>query len=887
MQTNIKKIGIRLFFLPISNLWLSTYSKILILDLNCTHYQQTTLMKKLVYILCLYLISLVSNAQTSLNYYLPTNVTYDSKIPTPKSFLGYEVGDQHVSPYETYAYYREVAKHSNRIKIDTYAKSFENRELLFVTVSSPENLANIDQIRETHQKIANQSESAKLKIDEMPIVVWMGYSVHGNEASGTNSSLLSIYYLAAAQGPSIDSLLKESVILIDPCINPDGGNRFATWVNQNKSTNLVSDPNSREFKETWPGGRTNHYWFDLNRDWLYQQLPESKGRLEKFYAWLPNVLTDHHEMGSGSTFFFQPGIPIRTHPLTPAKNIELTGKIGTYHGKGLDKIGSYYYTKENYDDFYYGKGSTLPDVNGSIGILFEQASSRGHLQNTNNGLLSFPFTIKNQFSATLSTLKASKEMRKELLTYMKDFYQEKPTSDIKAFVFGGGNDEARVNEMVNVMLRNKVEVYKLNRAEKIGNLEFEKSNSYIVPLNQAKHRLVLSLFEKRTSFLDSAFYDISAWTLPLCMNVPYAETKTQINLGEKVTDAPKLKGEVIGESSYSYLFEWDAYFAPRAAYELLEKGYTLRYAMSPFTVDLNGKTKSFSYGTIQIQCEQKDPSELLKKLAERDGITFYAQKSGMTLSGINMGSEKFKKLDIPKALMIVGDGVDNNDAGEVWHLLDQRVNFPLSFADINQVNQLDLSAYTHIIINQGRYNALNEDAIRQFLKGGNTLIALGDGATWLAQKKIGGVTTKPYASNDGKSKRPFDLKSNYDGAMVTSGAILEAKIDESNPICFGYKQSDLAVFKVNNIAFEDTKNPYDTPVIYSDKPLLAGYVHPKNIERFKNSPAVITQRFGGGNIISFSDNPNFRAFWYGTNKLFLNALFFGKSIGGSRFDDED
>jgi Zinc carboxypeptidase len=833
----------------------------------------------------LFLIPVFAFSQVSLDYYLPKNVKYNPAIPTPKAFLGYEVGEQHANPFEIYAYFREVAKHSDRIKIETYARSYENRELLLATVSSPENLSKIDQIKAEHAKITNPDASKGLNVDKMPIVVWMGYSVHGNEASGTNSSLLSIYYLAAAQGPSIDSLLRESVILVDPCINPDGGNRFSTWVNQNKSHNLVTDANSREFKETWPGGRTNHYWFDMNRDWLYQQLPESKGRLVKYYDWMPNVLTDHHEMGSNSSFFFQPGIPERTHPMTPVKNIELTSKIGQFHAAGLDSIGSYYYTKENYDDFYYGKGSTLPDVNGSIGILFEQASSRGHLQETPNGNLSFPFTVRNQFSATLSTLKASKSMRKELLTYMKDFYTEKMPDG--AFVFGGGNDPVRVWEMVNVMLRNKVEVYKLGKNETVAGSQFSAKDAYIVPLNQPKHRLVKSLFEKRTTFADSAFYDISAWTLPLCMNVPFAESATNLGLGTKITENIFPQGKVIGESNYSYLFEWDGYFAPRAAYELLNEGYKLKYAQEPFEVLVEGKKQTFSYGTVQIQLDGKSIStELLNKLAKRDGITFYGQKSGLTLSGINFGSEKFRIMEKPKALMIVGDGVDYNDAGEVWHLLDQRVNFPLTFADISQVNRMDLGKYTHLIINQGRYGELSEEKIKEYVAKGGTIIALGDGAAWLSQKKISSVGIKPEANNNGKGKRPFSAKTNYDGALATSGAILETKIDISHPLCYGYKQSTLPIFKVNNVVFEEIGNPYNTPLMFTDKPLMAGYVHAKNMERFKNSPAVIAQTSGQGRIISISDNPNFRAFWYGTNKLFLNALFFGNAISGGRFEED-
>ncbi|MFN8429435.1 MAG: M14 metallopeptidase family protein [Spirosomataceae bacterium] len=832
------------------------------------------------------LISFLSFGQANLDYYLPKDVSYSAEIPTPKQYLGYEVGEQHATPYEVYGYFREVAKHSNRIRIETYARSFENRELILATVSNPENLQNIEIIKKEHQKISDPSQSNQLKLEKMPLVVWMGYSVHGNEASGVNSALLSIYYLAAAQGPKIDELLKNTIILVDPCINPDGGNRFATWVNQNKSKNLASDANNREFKETWPGGRSNHYWFDMNRDWLYQQLPESKGRMIKFYDWLPNILTDHHEMGSNSTFFFQPGIPERTHPLTPLKNIELTSKIGQYHAEGLDSIGSYYYTKENYDDFYYGKGSTLPDANGSIGILFEQASSRGHLQQTSNGLLSFPFTIRNQFSATLSTLKAAQNMRVELMNYMKDFYAEKPTDDIKSYVFGGNGDKVAVFEMLNVLRRNKIEVFALSKTENINGISYNSDNSYVVPANQPRHRLIKSLFERRTSFADSAFYDISSWTLPLCMNVPFAESKIDIAKGKSIDKPVFTPGKVMGKSKYSYVFEWSGYYAPKVANYLVNRGYKLKYATLPFEAMVGNEKKKFTYGAIQVICGGKDISEELNTIAIQNGIDFFGIESGLTVSGINLGSEKFRNVEKINPLMIVGEGVDYNDAGEIWHLLDQRMDIVLNMADLNQINRLDLSKYSHIIINQGRYNELSEDKIKNYLNSGGTVIALGDGAGWISQKKLVAINLKPEASADSKSKKPFDQKSNIEGALVTSGAIVETQIDISHPMGYGYTQKTLPIFKVNNVVFEDTGNPYNTPLVFSPKPLISGYIHQKNQERIKNAPAVIVQNVGGGKVVCISDNPNFRAFWYGTNKLFLNALFFNNGMAGGRFEED-
>ena len=847
-------------------------------------------MKK-IFIFSLFFLQIIayqSFSQVADSYYLPQNVTYDANIPTPQKFLGYQVGEQHVTPYETITYMKELARLSNRFKVETYAKTFENRELLVAIVTSPQNHARIEQIKTEHQKLVNPSQSGSLDLQKMPIVVWMGYSVHGNEASGTNSNLMSAYYLAAAQGASVDSLLNETIILIDPVINADGGNRFATWVNINRSNNLVSDINSREFSETWPGGRSNHYWFDMNRDWLYQQMPESKGRLVKFYDWRPNILTDHHEMGSNSSFFFQPGIPSRTHPLTPKRNIDLTVKFGKYQAAGMDKIGSAYYTQENYDDFYYGKGSTLPDVNGSIGILFEQASSRGHLQETSNGLLSFPFTVRNQFTATLSTLRAGRAMRVELLEHMRDFYKETPTDAVKAYVFGGGNDAVKTWEMINMLKRNQVEIYRLGKTERIDNQEFSKENAYVVPTNQPQHRLIKSMFEKRITFEDSLFYDISAWSLPYCMNVPTVEAKTAISLGEKVDKNDFPKGKVYGKSAYAYFFEWNSYFAPRAAYELLKKGYNLKVATEPFTAIIEGKEKIFDYGTIQIFSNGSDPGPLLQTLAERDGVDFYATQTGLTPNGIDLGSEKFKKIRQPKVLMLSGTGVQSTDAGEIWHLLDTRINIPLTFADIETANRVALEKYTHILLAGGNYNALSDEKIKRYVQGGGILVAMTDAVEWVSSKKIANITIKEKPNNDGNGeKRPYNQQEKYVGALETAGTIFEAKIDPSHPLCFGYQQDKLALFKDNNIFMEDTKNPYNTPLIFTDKPLIAGYVHPKNEKLIKNSPAVIALNVGAGRVIAMSENPNFRAFWYGTNKLFLNTLFFGNLIGGGRFGGEE
>lgn len=825
----------------------------------------------------------ISFGQVQDSYYLPQNVSYDAKIPTPQQYFGFQVGDWHIQHDALVGYFKKIAELSNRVQLAEYGRTYENRPLLLMTISSPKNLTNIDKIKAEHHRLVEPAQSSSLDTKNMPIVVWMGYSVHGNEASGTNASVLAAYYLAAAQGGEIDSLLNEAVILIDPRINADGGERFSSWVNANKSMNLVSDPNSRELNEMWPGGRFNHYWFDLNRDWLYTQHPESKGRIKKFHEWKPNILTDHHEMGPNSTFFFQPGIPARTHPLTPKKNIELTDKIGTFHAAALDKIGSLYFTREGYDDFYYGKGSTFPDVQGSVGILFEQASSRGHLQETQNGNMSFAFTIRNQFTATLSTLRAAKNMRQEMLDYQRSFYQEKSTGSTQAYVFGGGNDPVKVWEMTNILRQHEVDVFEMSKDETVDGKTFKKGTSYIVPLNQPQYRLVQGIFEKRTAFEDSLFYDISAWSMPHCFNVPYSEAKTALSLGAKLTKNDFPKGKVIGKSAYGYVFEWNSYFAPRTAYELQKKGYKLKVATESFTANLEGGIKTFDNGSIEImfgsnqQADFEKLNALLQTLAERDGVDFYGMKTGLTPLGIDMGSSYFTPIRQPKVLMLTGANVNPNDAGEIWHLLDTRVNLPLSMMDIAQTNRTNLDKYNTLILSSGDYSALEEEKIKAWVRNGGVLIAMTEAVSWAASKGLSPVKIKTIPA-DTISPKPYALAERYKGSQLIVGAIFQVKIDPTHPLCYGYKDPILSVFRDNTIFLEKTKDPYNAPLIYTNEPLVSGYITEKNKKLLRSTPSVVATSYGAGKVIVMTDNPNFRAFWYGTNKLFLNAIFFGSTI---------
>ncbi|TVP48314.1 MAG: zinc carboxypeptidase [Mongoliibacter sp.] len=829
----------------------------------------------------------IAEAQNDLKYYLPEGHTYDPAIPTPKEVLGFEVGDWHATHDQVVTYMKAVAEASDRVSFEVIGRTYELRPQTVLTITSPGNHSKLDEIKEERRKL--RDPSAQVDLENIPLVMWAGYSVHGNEPSAVNAALLAAYHFAAANEISDD--LENIVILLDPAMNPDGVNRFASWVNTHKSYTLNADPNSREFNEAWPRGRTNHYWFDLNRDWLPVQHPESRNRVAKYQDWLPNIQLDHHEMGTNSTFFFQPGIPARNHPLTPKKNFTLTEKIGQYHAKFLDKIGSLYYTQESFDDFYYGKGSTYPDVQGSIGILFEQASSRGHVQESNYGPLTFAFTIRNQFTTTLSSFEAARNMRVELNTYMKEFYEqvksEYEEDSNKAFIFGAQEDAGRAFHLADIILQHDTELFSLQEDITVNGVEFKKEKAYIVPLNQPQYRLIKSIFETRTTFEDSLFYDVSAWTMPMAFNLDYMALSSRIlNLAnvEKVSKDLKLQeGKVIGESgAYSYIFQWGEYYAPKAAYALMDKGFLVRVAHEEITIPEGGTMGRGSILVSKGQAKVSDGEffEALKAIAKETGIDIHAVNTGYT-KGVNIGSPSIDVLEKPTIAILVEGGVNSSEAGETWHLLDQRFEISATLLSVDRLSSADLSRYNVIMMPNGNYNSLGKTAtekIKNWVNSGGTLIARAYALSWLDENGIGSFKFKEANNENEEVQRSYADYSRASGAKVTGGAIFNVNLDITHPIGYGYTKSEMYTFRNSNLFMEPSENAYANPLIYTSSPLASGYVHPSNLEKMKDTGAIRVSAQGRGKVIGFVDNPNFRAFWFGTNKLFMNAVFFGQTI---------
>jgi hypothetical protein len=835
-------------------------------------------------------------AQADLSYYLPDSIQYNTKIPTPKSVIGFEVGEFHVSHDQLVNYMKAIDNASDRITLEITGYTHELRPLLLLTITSPENQKNIKAIQSQHLKLTDPSTSGNLDTRTMPAIFYLGCSIHGNEASGTNAGLLIAYHLAAAEGPAIEAMLKNTVILFDPSFNPDGMQRFSSWVNSRKSKLISADPNDMEHNEPWPGGRTNHYWFDLNRDWLVAQQPESQARVKKFHEWKPNVLTDHHEMGTNNTFFFQPGVPSRTHPLTPAKNLELTKKMAAYHAKALDEIGSLYYTQEGFDDFYYGKGSSFPDGQGAIGILFEQGSARGHAQESTNGVLKFPFTIRNQFTTALSSLKAVDAMRVELLDYQRQFFKDALTDaakdPVKGIIFGSSKDAARAFHLAEIVARQNIEIYNIRSSQNINGKQFVAGSGYVIPFNQPQYKLIKGMFEKRTHFSDSLFYDISAWTLSLASGVEFEELKTAPVLGDKVETPQFPAGKLSAKSDYAYVFESHGFYAPRSIYRLLQHGIRIKTASEPF-FDTNGK--SFDRGSILIPLSiQEKSKELIEYVVDeivgKDGIDVYGFNTGLDFKGASLGSNSFVTLRKPEIAMLIDGGVSPTDAGELWHLLDVRFQIPVSMIPIAVFNSANISRYNTIIFPAGTYGSITESAkekLKTWVQNGGVVIGFENALGWLNANGLGKFDMKKNEDPAGTQatkkdvnieSRPYADIEEYKGAQETSGAIFEVKADLTNPLLYGYYNATIPVFKSNNLFMERSKNVYGNPIVYTSAPLLSGYISKGNYAKIKDASFAGVSALGRGRVIGFTDNLALRAFWFGTNKMVMNAIFFGPVI---------
>jgi hypothetical protein len=821
---------------------------------------------------------------------VPGTGSYDDAIPEPQEVIGHVIGTRHTRPGQVVRYFEAVAEASDRVVLRSHGRTYEGRRLIHAVVTSADNQQNLDAIQEANRQLAeNPGSVSDGDLQDMPGVALMGYSIHGDEASGTEAAMLLLYHLAAGQGPQVQETLDNVVALVDPMFNPDGRDRFVDWVNGNRGEVATADEQDREHNQPWPGGRTNHYWFDLNRDWLPVQHPSSQGRLDYFHDWKPQLLTDFHEMGSDATYFFQPGVPGRTNPNTPQENQDLTAELATYHADYLDRIGSLYYTRETFDDFYYGKGSTYPDVNGSVGILFEQASSRALKADTRKGVMEYPFTVRNQFMTSLSTMRGMVEMRTDFLRYQRDFFagRDDALDDVEAegYVIGADEKRTRAQAMAQVLQRHDIEVYDLGESVEADGRTYRPGEAFYVPLDQTQGRLAHALMERTTSFTDSIFYDVSTWTLPLAYDVDHAAVESAPDRGEPLGFQSYDGGQVVGgRSDYAYVLPWGRYFAPRAVYRLQKNGVRPRVLTEPFEARSGGQRRSFDRGAIVVQVRQRGVSAdtvhaVVQRIADRDHVNAYALSTGLTPEGPDLGSGGSEILPEPTVALLTGTGGASRyggtsayNAGEVWHLLNERFHMPVSLLDVSNVERADLSTYDVMVMAGGNYPGI-ADAVGEWVEGGGTLITIEDASEWPVENDMVDLEEKTLDVDSLLQDTPYAQLGKAYGAQGIGGAIFEAEVDPTHPIAYGYDE-EVPVFRVGTTFYEPSTEPGASVATYDETPRLSGYASDERLEQAGGTASIEAHDVGAGNVVMFMDNPNFRAFWYGSNGLFLNAITF-------------
>lgn len=695
------------------------------------------------------------------NYYFPKATVLDSKIPTPEQYLGYPIGSFYTRHDQIVNYFKELARVSDRVHVQVIGRTTENREQIIATITSPDNFSHLEQIRQEH---LNQVDPSKPVLStKAPVIIDLGYGVHGNETSSTEVSLLVGYYLAASSDPETLKWLKESVILIDPSLNPDGRDRAANWHNAYHSNPPVADPADKEHQEQWPQGRTNHYFTDLNRDWLNLVQVESRNRVEFFHRWYPNVQIDFHEQGANATYYFEPTPTSHYSPIIPKFLYDENIVLAKYNAQALDDIGSFYFTKEGYDNLSPIYGSTYPKFYGAVAATYEQASSRGIVQESSNGLLTFKFTIRNHLTTSFSTIRGAVAEKAGLFKVQKDFFkyaleqgEKNPTKD---YVFGDSKDVTLTQKLLALLLKHRVKVYELNDRLSEGGKTFEKGKAYIVPSAQPNFLIVHSVFEENI-LTDSIYYDNTGWSIIHAYGLKYAKVPTELSKGAQVTHATYAKGIVEGgKSNYAYLASYTDYNASRALYHLLVKNILVKSAHKPFTLNTAAGKHSYSPGTLLIPVAGQDisPDSLyraLQEVAADAHISFTGVASGYSDAGIDLGSSNIRTVKKPEVAVAFGQGVTSSEAGQVWFLLNEQLDLPVTKLDFSGGRGgVSLDRYTTLILPGGSYGNLDRSTvskIKDWVSDGGTLITFQSASAWAIQQ---GIVNERLSTNAGFTGR--------------------------------------------------------------------------------------------------------------------------------------
>ncbi len=817
-------------------------------------------------------------------------------IKSPGEFLGYEPGTMFTFHHDAVAYVKHVAANSPAVVYESYGRSYEGRELGVAYISSPANIAKLEELRRNNLSKAGFADY-EFTGEQLPFV-WLSYNLHGNESVGMEAALLTLYTLATSGYEGVEEWLERCVIILDPCLNPDGRDRYAFIYRMMQPSEPNPDPNSWERTQGWPGSRSNHYLFDLNRDWTWQTQIETRQRIALYQRFMPHVHADFHEMGSASNFFFPPGADPWHEAITEWQREfhEITGRANAYL---FDKHNLLYFTKETFDLFAPSFGDTWPLFNGAMGFTYEQAGGGGaglSIKRSAGDTLTLSDRIEGHFLASMATIKAASDNSERLVQGLNDYFStavNAPPFDYGSLLIRGDNEHSSLESLLELLDNNLIRYHYVaspgRRYRGFDYLEGEdrefvvKEGDIVIPASQPQGHFVKVLFEPESISTDSVSYDLSAWALPYIYNVSSYAVAESIPFRDEKVDITRSIVNETENHAYAYISEWKGFNEVRFLTSLYRNNVRVRHSTEPFTI--NGK--DFGRGALMITRADNShiPSlfdSLVTNAANDAGVHLHTTTTGMSESGIDFGSRNTRLVLPPRIATIGGDGVSAGAMGEIWYLFEREFNYPLTIIHSSRFAGADLSDYDVLILTSGNHTRF-KDKIFEFVRGGGKVLAL-DRAAGLFSSESGTAlaraaerrTEERRADRDRVRSDDTTLLVSYDEASRrnlpdrSSGAIYRVDLDTTHPYSYGMGNHWFIMRRSDGFPFMES--PGRNIGYVKDGTPVAGFAGYRFQRRAANSLIIGSERVGRGEVIYIADNPYFRGYWKSGRLLLANIL---------------
>ncbi|MDG5766785.1 M14 family zinc carboxypeptidase [Balneolales bacterium ANBcel1] len=834
-----------------------------------------------------------------------------SGIQSPAQFLGYEPGDRFTRHHEIKAYFKHIAAASPLVELYQYGESYQGRPLFVAIVSSEENIRARDTIRINNRRAAGL-ESGMVE-GRTAAIAWMSYGLHGNESSSPEAAMLTLYELVSGQITSVGHTpgevaqwLDRTLVIMDPVLNPDGRQRYVSWFEQTVGRHPDPRMETREHDEPWPGGRSNHYYFDLNRDWAWQVQQESQQRAALYHMWMPHVHADFHEMHVND-YFFPPSAEPFHNAITPWQR-EFQHKVGDNHSAYFDRRGERYFTREIFDLFYPGYGDTWPTFNGAIGMTYEQM---GHgragtaMIRANGDTLTLAQRLMNQHVVGLSTVEVTAANSERLKDEFTEYFRkgaEAPAGDHDFYVIGGENHPDRMKALLDFLDRQEIRYFHAVDGRRMSGRNYltgrdetrrTSGKDIVIPLAQPKSALTRILFEPNPELPDSNTYDITAWALPYAYGVQAWAADGRVRMDEAAVrvepryrplkGAPNEPADDSGQTDvaghYAYAIPWGDVNDAAFLAGLMQEGIHVQLAEKRFTT--GGETFEPGSMVIVSGANRQVSSDRLYRLvdyyAARYDRRVTALESGRVASGPDFGSPQLHLAGAPAVAVPAGAGVNVANLGEIRHFFDYRLEYPLAVFNLERLSSFPLDDYDVLILPDGSYlggDRFDWDAVMEWVAAGGRVIAFPDAVRALAGREETALILRDWEEGTDMEREQarFEDRRRAGLSRQISGAVFRVTLDDSHPLAFGLG-SDYAALKRGSLAIDPLSGGWNVGMYAGDSMVLGGWAGSEALELQEGALAIGNLRHGSGQIVLFADNPLFRGFWRNGELLLSNALF--------------